>query len=196
MADSTHNITIPVDVDTTDAQRDMKEFGRIAQQAIQSSDTKIQKMGLSLQNNVNKMIKLNSQMTELASKRIPTQEYTDLQNKIKEVTNNLKQAKASLSALESTSLHTEQYDYISKKIQAIQKELEQARLDLGRSIALSGNSAETDRQADKVAYLEAQLIKAQEYQQELIDTGQQYANADEFTPKIEQVQSLEQELQK
>ena len=189
-----NNITLNVGVDASDAKSEMQRFGDVAQKAIQASDAKIQKMGLSLQNSVNKMEKLNGQMTELASKRVPTTEYTALQTKIKEVSSSLKQAKDSLSALEATSLHTEQYDYITQKIQDINKELQDARQNLGKSIATSGYSAETEAWTNKVADLEAKLIEAQQYQQELTEAGQKYANADEFTPKIEQVQSLEQEL--
>lgn len=191
-----NNITLNIGLDASDAKSEMQRFKEVAQNAIRSSDVKIQKMGLSLQNSVNKMEKLNGQMAELASKRVPTAEYTALQSKIKEVSASLKQAKDNLSTLEATSLHTEQYDYITQKIQDINKELQDARQNLGKSIATSGYSAETEAWTNKVADLEAKLIEAQQYQQALTDAGQKYANANEFTSKIEKVKELEQELER
>lgn len=192
MADG--NITLKLDFDNSQAKSSIQDFGNIAQKAINSADTKVQKLGLNLQNTTNKMSKLASSMSELANKRVPTAEYTALNDKIKQVSSQLKDAKSSLSQFESTSLHTEEYDYITNKIKDIKTDLENARDAYGQLIAEGKTgTAQFSAQAEEVVRYENQLKEAEEYQQRLTDAGLKYANTDEFSAKQEAVQNLETE---
>lgn len=191
------NITISLDFDDSQAKSAIQSFGDTAQKALSSADSKVQKLGLNLQNTTNKMSKLATQMSELGSKQVPTAEYTSLNDKIKQITSQLKDAKSSLSAFESTSLHTDVYDYATERIQELKTNLADARLALGELTADSSKIGTEDWQkaAIEVTNYENQLKEAEEYQQRLTNAGLKYANTDEFTPKMQSVQNLETELE-
>lgn len=190
MADG--NITLKLDFDSSQAKSSIQDFGNIAQKAINSADTKVQKLGLNLQNTTNKMSKLASSMSELANKRVPTTEYSNLNDKIKQVSSQLKDARSSLSQFESTTLHTEQYDYISEEIKNIKINLENARDAYGQLVAEGKvDTEEFDGKVNEVIKYENQLKEAEQYQQLLTEAGQKYAHNSEFTTKQNEVKQLE-----
>ena len=191
------DITLKMNVDITDAQSAINLFQKTAEKAFKSSNTSTQSMGNSLTKTANNIQGLVARMRELENTRVPTQQYTNLQNNIAQLTTRTQEARRELERLNKQRVETYQYAAATADVQKYRKELEQARIELGR-LENKGVSHTDQRWIDannEVQKLFNNLYRAEQKQEQLEASGQHYALNTAYDQQAQRVQTLENALQ-
>ena len=190
------DITLKMNVDITDAQSAINLFQKTAEKAFKSSSTSTQSMGNSLTKTTSNIQGLVARMRELENTRIPTQQYTDLQNRVAQLTTRTQEARRELERLGNQRVETYQYTAVTADVQQYRRELEQARIALGR---LENQGVQRTDQRWITANNEVQrlfnnLYRAEQLQEQLEASGQRYARNDAYDQQAQRVRIYENVL--
>jgi len=216
------DITLKMNVDTSDAVWAIDKFNSSAEKAFKSSNTATQAWGTSLNKVTSQMTKIVSRMTDLEAGKLPEKEVTRLKDKLKETNaeitktekyieklskhpvetaeyaqwktilananTELKKAESTLSSYNKPTAWTEEFRGTTKEISKLQAQLDAAKSKLYAFESVNVTSGDKyDSAKEAVRNLSLQLEDAKERQQELIDTGNQYADQAGFDKATQDV---------
>ena len=190
------DITLKMNVDITDAQSAINLFQKTAEKAFKSSNASTQSMGNSLTKTANNIQGLVARMRELENTRVPTQQYTNLQNTIANLSTQAQQARKELEQMSKTRPLTDKYAGVSTKLEEVTKQLNKAKTELGRMNALgTTGGADWIKAKNDVAKYQQQVTYLQHALTGLEATGQKYEQSSAWDKQAKKVQVYEQSLQ-
>lgn len=147
------DIKLKLGVDTKDAESAISTFSKTADKAFNSSDKKVQQMGISLDRVIGKMKNTKAELDRMNDTKVPTETYKNLEGTIKSLGNELKATKSEADKLWKNKIETAQYLEAKNRVadlkQAI-KDTQQTLKTYDKSSAFTDQFREAQKEVDRL----------------------------------------------
>lgn len=158
MADE--NIRFNIEMETKDAEASLKKFKTVAENAFNSSSTKVQDMGVRIDRVNGRLSNYINEVNKLKTTVVPTKQYTELERQIDKVGKEYDKTKAKADKLAEVQVPTERYQTLNNQLNTTKTEVKSLETELSKmkeTATFSALSKTAQSYLNKLSKIEAEL---------------------------------------